>query len=257
MPTEIITDCAESVLRVQFNRPTRKNALTSAMYATVADLINAAAADEGIRVVVLHGAGDSFSAGNDLEDFMTNPPKPGQSAQERFVGALINFPKPLIAAVHGATIGSGTTMLAHCDFVYAAEGTRFQMPFVNLAVVPELGTSYLIPAQIGYIAAAELVLLGMPFDARRGAELGLVTRVVPSERLLAMAMETARALAEKPAGAVRASKRLLKQWSRAQTESAVKAETYEFSARVCSAEAREAMTAFLEKRRPDFVHKEH
>jgi len=257
MTTEIITDCSESILRVQFNRPARKNALTSAMYATVADLINAAATDDGIRVVLLHGAGDSFSAGNDLEDFMTNPPKPGQSAQERFVGALINFPKPLIAAVHGVAVGSGTTMLMHCDFVYAAEGTRFQLPFVNLAVVPELGTSYLIPAQIGYIAAAELLLLGMPFDARRAAELGLATRVVPGEQLLATAMQTARALVEKPAGALQASKRLLKQWSRAQTELAVKVETQEFSARVSSAEAREAITAFLEKRRPDFVHEEH
>lgn len=254
MTTEIITDCSESILRVQFNRPARKNALTSAMYATVADVINAAAADERIKVALLHGAGDSFSAGNDLEDFMTNPPKPGQSAQERFVGALINFPKPLIAAVHGVAVGSGTTMLTHCDFVYAAEGTRFQLPFVNLAVVPELGTSYLIPAQIGYIAAAELLLLGMPFAAARAAELGLVTRVVPAERLLATAMETARALVEKPAGALQASKRLLKQWSRAQTELAVKVEIQEFSARVCSAEAREAITAFLEKRRPDFVH---
>jgi enoyl-CoA hydratase/carnithine racemase len=255
MTTEITTDLSENILRVQFNRPTKKNALTSDMYATVADLINAAALDEGTRVVLLHGAGDSFSAGNDLEDFLTNPPKPGQSPQERFVGALINFPKPLIAAVHGATVGSGTTMLTHCDFVYAAEGTRFQLPFVNLAVVPELGSSYLIPAQTGYIGAAELFLLGMPFDARRAAELGLVTRVVPSEDLLATAMETARALAAKPAGALQASKRLLKQWSRAQTESAVKVETYEFSVRVSSAEARETMTAFLNKRRPDGVHK--
>jgi 1,4-dihydroxy-2-naphthoyl-CoA synthase len=141
------------------------------MYSTVADLINAAGKDAGIRVVLLHGAGDAFSAGNDLEDFMRNPPKPGESVQERFVTALINFDKPLIAAVHGATVGSGVTMLAHCDFVYAGESTRFQLPFVNLAVVPELGTSFLIPAQIGHIAASELFLLGMPFDARRAAEL--------------------------------------------------------------------------------------
>jgi enoyl-CoA hydratase/carnithine racemase len=253
--TEIISDLSESILRIQFNRPARKNALTSTMYTAVAELINAAAADDKVRVVLLHGAGDSFSAGNDLEDFLTNPPKPGQSAQERFVGALINFPKPLVAAVHGATVGSGATMLTHCDFVYAAEGTRFQVPFVNLAVVPELGTSYLLPEQIGYIAAAELLLLGMPFDARRAAEVGLVTRIVPSERLLPTAMETARALVDKPAGALEASKRLLKQWSRAPTESAVKAELYEFGVRVISAEAREAITAFLEKRRPDFVHK--
>jgi enoyl-CoA hydratase/carnithine racemase len=254
MSTDIITDLSDSILRIQFNRPGRKNALTSEMYAAVADLINAAASDDGIRVVLLHGAGDSFSAGNDLEDFLKNPPKPGQSAQERFVSALIKFPKPLIAAVHGAAVGSGTTMLTHFDFVYAAGDTRFQLPFVNLAVVPELGTSYLIPAQIGYIAAAELVLLGKPFDGRRAAELGLVTLVVPGEGLLAMAMETARALVDKPPGALQASKRLLKQWSRAQTEAAVQVELQEFSARVSSAEAHEAITAFLEKRRPDFAH---
>jgi len=249
MTTEIITERSESILKVQFNRPARKNALTSAMYATVAELVDAAATDDGIRVVLLHGAGDSFSAGNDLEDFMTNPPKPGQSVQERFVGALINFPKPLIAAVHGVAVGSGTTMLSHCDFVYAAENTRFQLPFVNLAVVPELGTSYLIPSQTGYLAAAELVLLGMPFDARRAAEVGLVTRVVPGEHLLQTAMETAHALVQKPTEALQASKRLLKQWSRAQTESAVKVETEEFSIRVRSAETRAAITAFLQKRR--------
>jgi len=248
MTTEIITERSGSILRVQFNRPARKNALTSAMYATVAELVDAAATDDGIRVVLLHGAGDSFSAGNDLEDFMTNPPKPGQSVQERFVGALIHFPKPLIAAVHGVAVGSGTTMLSHCDFVYAAEGTRFQLPFVNLAVVPELGTSYLIPAQTGYLAAAELLLLGMPFDAHRAAEVGLVTRVVAGEHLLETAMETAHALAQKPTDALQASKRLLKQWSRAQTESAVKVETEEFSVRVRSAEARNAITAFLQKR---------
>src|SRR5882757_4497659 len=177
---------------------------------------------------------------------MTNPPKPGQSVQERFVGALINFPKPLIAAVHGVAVGSGTTMLSHCDFVYAAESTRFQMPFVNLAVVPELGTSYSIPAAIGYIPAAELLLLGIPFNARRAAELGLVTRVVPDDRVLPTAMETATALAEKPAVALQASKRLLKRWSRGETAAAVMVETQEFGVRVRSDEAREAISAFLE-----------
>jgi enoyl-CoA hydratase/carnithine racemase len=252
--SEIVTEQSGSLLRIQFNRPAKKNALTSNMYSTVAALINAAGQDAGVRVVLLHGAGDSFTAGNDLEDFLRNPPRPGESVQERFVTALINFDKPVIAAVHGATVGSGTTMLAHCDFVYAAESTRFQLPFVNLAVVPELGTSFLIPAQVGYIAAAELLLLGMPFDARRAAELGLVTRVVSDDRLLATAMETAEILAAKPAGALQVSKRLLKRWSREHTESAVRAETQEFGARVRSEEAREAITAFLEKRRPDFSH---
>jgi enoyl-CoA hydratase/carnithine racemase len=251
-PDEILTERSASILLIQFNRPTRKNALTSSMYDTVANLLNAATGDASVSVVLLHGAGDSFTAGNDLEDFLKNPPKPDGSPQQRFVTALIDFAKPLIAVVHGATVGSGTTMLTHCDFVYAAENTRFQMPFVNLAVVPELATSYLIPAQIGYIPAAELFLLGMPFNAQRALELGLVTRVV--EDPLAAAMETARALAEKPAGALQATKQLLKHWSREQTEAAVRVEGEEFGSRVRSAEAREAITAFLEKRRPDFTH---
>jgi enoyl-CoA hydratase/carnithine racemase len=251
--SEILTSQSGSILLLQLNRPAKKNAMTSSMYTTLAELLNDAAKNADIRVVLLHGAGDSFTAGNDLDDFLKNPPKPGESPQERFVTALMNFEKPLIAAVHGATIGSGTTMLAHCDFVYAAEGTRFQMPFVNLAVVPELGSSYSIPATAGYIPAAELFLLGIPFNARRAAELGLVTRVVSDDRVLATAMETATALAEKPAIALQASKRLLKRWSRGETEAAVKIETQEFSARVRSDEAREAIGAFLEKRRPDFI----
>jgi len=249
---EILADRAGSILRLQLNRPAKKNALTSNMYATVADLLNAAAKDDEIRVVVLHGAGDSFTAGNDLEDFLKNPPKPGESTQERFVAALMNFQKPLIAAVRGVAVGSGTTMLTHCDFVYAAEKTRFQLPFINLAVVPELGSSYSIPESIGYIPAAELFLLGIPFNGRRAAELGMVTRVVPEDAVLATAMETARALAGKPAIALQASKRLLKRWSREHSESAIKVESEEFGARVRSDEAREAMNAFLEKRAPDF-----
>src|ERR1700758_3649228 len=175
---EIVTERFENILRIQFNRPEKKNAMTSNMYSTVADLLNAAAKDDEARVVLLHGVGDAFCAGNDLADFLHNPPKSDDSPQARFFTALIEFDKPLIAAAHGVAIGGGTTMLTHFDFVYAAEHTRFQMPFVNLALVPELGTSYWLPAQIGYLMAAELVLLGVPFDARRAAELGLVTRVV-------------------------------------------------------------------------------
>lgn len=252
--SEIVSERSAGLLRIQFNRPNKKNALTANMYATVAELINAAARDAGTRVVLLHGAGDSFTAGNDLEDFMRNPPKPGESVQERFVNALINCDKPVIAAVHGATVGSGTTMLAHCDFVYAAETTRFQLPFVNLAVVPELGTSFVFPLQLGYLAAAELLFLGTPFDAQRAAQLGLVTRVVSEDRLLAAALETAQILAAKPTEALQASKRLLKRWSRPHTEEAVRVETQEFAVRVRSEEAREAIAAFLEKRRPDFAH---
>ena len=251
--SDVVTERSGSILRVQLNRPAKKNAMTSAMYVTIADSLNAAANDDDIRVVLWHGAGDSFCAGNDVEDFMRNPPGPGESPQAHLIGALINFEKPLVAAVHGAAIGGGTTMLTHCDFVYAGESAKFQMPFINLALVPEFGASYSIPARIGYLRAAELIELGLPFDAQRARELGLVTRVVPDEKLLATATETAQKLAEKPSIALQACKRLMKQPIRAQLEQAAKLENEEFSVRVRSADAKEAFTAFIEKRRPDFT----
>jgi len=251
--SDIITERSGSILRVQLNRPDKKNAMTSSMYVTLADLLNDAARDEQIRVVLWHGAGDSFSAGNDVEDFLKNPPGPGESPQARLMNALINFDKPLVAAVQGAAIGGGTTMLTHCDFVYAAESAKFQMPFINLGLVPEFGSSYSLPMRIGHLRAAELILLGLPFDARRAAELGLVTRVVPDEKLMATATETAQKLAQKPIGALRACKRLMKLSSREQIEQAMKTEGEEFALRVRSAEAREAFTAFIEKRPPDFT----
>ena len=251
--SDIVTERSGSILRVQLNRPAKKNAMTSAMYVTIADSLNAAAKDDDIRVVLWHGAGDSFCAGNDVEDFMRNPPGPGESPQAHLIGALINFEKPVVAAVHGAAIGGGTTMLTHCDFVYAGESAKFQMPFINLALVPEFGTSYSIPARIGYLRAAELIELGLPFDAQRAGELGLVTRVVPDQKLLATATETAQKLAEKPTIALQACKRLMRQPARVQLEQAAKLENEEFSARLRSADAKEAFTAFLEKRPPDFA----
>src|ERR1700751_1546883 len=134
------------ILRIQFNRPAKKNAMTSTMYITMADLLNNAAKDDSVRIVLLHGAGDSFCAGNDLEDFLKNPMGPGDSPQSRLINALINFDKPIVAAAQGAAIGGGTTMLTHCDFVYAGESTKFQMPFINLAVVPEFGSTFSVPA---------------------------------------------------------------------------------------------------------------
>ena len=218
---EIITERFGSILRVELNRPTKRNAMTSSMYVTLADVFNEAAKDERTRVVLWHGAGDSFCAGNDLEDFLKNPPGPGESPQARLMNALLDFDKPLIAAVQGAAIGGGTTMLTHCDFVYAGESAKFQMPFINLAVVPEFGSSCSVPARIGHIRAAELILLGLPFDARRAADLGFVTQVVPDQNLLATATETARKLAAKPASALQASKRLMKRSFREQIKAAM------------------------------------
>ena len=251
--SDIIVEQFGSILDIQLNRPSKKNAMTSAMYVTLADHLNRAGDDEQVRVVLWHGAGDSFSAGNDIEDFLKNPPGPGESPQARLMKALIALDKPLVAAVQGAAIGGGTTMLTHCDFVYAGESAKFQMPFINLGLVPEFGSSYSVPIRIGHIRAAELLLLGPPFDARRAADLGLVTRVVPDGELLATANETARRLADKPILALRACKRLMKQWSRAHIEQAIRAENEEFASRVRSAEAREAFSAFIEKRPPHFA----
>ncbi|UPJ74174.1 enoyl-CoA hydratase [Bradyrhizobium sp. 187] len=250
---DIVTEHAGSILRVQLNRPTKRNAMTSAMYVALAGIFNEAANDENTRVVLWHGAGESFCAGNDIEDFIRNPPGPGDSPQAGLMEALVNFDKPIVVALHGTAIGGGTTMLTHCDFIYAGESAKLQLPFINLAVVPEFGSSCSVPARIGHVRAAELILLGTPFDARRAAELGLVTQVIPDKDVLARATEMARNLAAKPAGALQASKRLMKLPFREQIKAAMKAENEEFSAQVRSEDAEEAFSAFMEKRKPDFT----
>jgi enoyl-CoA hydratase/carnithine racemase len=250
--SEIIAERSGNILSIQLNRPTKKNAMTSSMYIMMAESLEDAAKDDEIRVALWHAAGDSFCAGNDLEDFMKNPPAAGESPQSRLIHTLINFEKPLVAAVQGAAIGGGTTMLTHCDFVYAEESAKFQLPFVNLALVPEFGSSYLLPLRFGYMRAAELILLGQPFGALRAAEFGLVTSVVPDQKLLSTATETAQILAEKPAGAVQACKRLMKGAFREQLEQAVKLENQVFAERVRSDEAKEAFRAFFAKRKPEY-----
>jgi len=251
--SEILSELSGGILRVTLNRPAKKNAMTSAMYNAQADAFKEAAKDDGVRVVLWNANGDSFSAGNDIEDFLKNPPGPGESPQAKLANALLNLHKPLVAAVQGAAIGGGTTLLTHCDFVFAGESARFQLPFVNLGLVPEFGSSWSLPARSGHIRAAELILLGQPFDAKVAAEIGLVTRVVPDEKLLATATETAEKLAAKPPGALQACKRLMKHSQREQIAQAIKVENEEFALRVRSAEAKEAFTAFLEKRKPDFT----
>src|ERR1043165_8689564 len=249
---EILTERSGSIFHVTVNRPTKKNAMTSAMYIALADVFDNAAKDDEIQVVIWDAAGDSFSAGNDLEDFLKNPPGPGESPQARLGNALMNLDKPVIAVVKGAAIGGGTTLLTHCDFVYAGESAKFQLPFVNLGLVPEFGSSWSLPARSGYIHAAELFMLAQPFNAEVAAAVGLVTRVVPDAELSATATQTAEKLAAKPIGALRATKKLLRDSQREQIEQAMKAEIEQFSSRVRSAEVKEVLTAFMEKRPPNF-----
>ena len=250
---EILTERSGSVLRVQFNRPAKKNAITTAMYVALAEILEKAGKDDATRVVLIHGAGDSFSAGNDLEDFVKNPPGPGDSPQMRLFAALNAFDKPLVTAVHGFAVGIGTTILVHCDFVYAGESARFGTPFVDLALVPEMGSSYGLPALVGHRAAAELLLLGTRFDAARAEQVGLVTATVPDDTFLEKAMHAAQKLSEKPLGALIASKRLLKRTRQERLAEAFRSEAEEFAVRVRSPEAREALDAFFHKRQPDFT----
>jgi enoyl-CoA hydratase/carnithine racemase len=249
---EIITELSANVLRVQLNRPSKKNAMTLAMYAALAEELDRADKNDEVRVVLVHGAGDSFTAGNDIADFVSHPPGPGDSPQVRFLDALIRFSKPLVAAVHGFAVGGGTTMLLHFDFVYAAESTRFQVPFINLALVPELASSYTMPTQLGYLRAAEMILLGEPCSAARANEFGLVTAVVPDQNVWEKAAEVAMKLAGKPAEALRSCKKLIKAPEQDSLRQAVSRELSEFAVRVQSAEAKEAFAAFLGKRKPDY-----
>ncbi|WP_342733141.1 enoyl-CoA hydratase [Bradyrhizobium sp. B117] len=250
--SDIITEISGGILRVELNRPAQKNAMTAGMYASLAGIFSEADKDEAVRVVLWHGAGNAFCAGNDIGDFLKNPPGPGESPQSILINAFIAFEKPIVAAVQGAAVGGGTTMLTHCDFVYAGESAKFKLPFIDLALVPEFGSGFSIPARVGHLRAAEMFLLGEPFPAVRAAELGLVTRVVPDRDLLATATGTAQKLAAKPAGALRASKRLIKQAWIDQVRAAAKSESREFSERIHSPEATEAFTAFREKRAPNF-----
>jgi enoyl-CoA hydratase/carnithine racemase len=250
--TDIVTVREGAVQRIQLNRPDKKNAITTAMYAALADALAAAEADRSVRVVLLHGAGDCFTAGNDLHDFLANPPQGGDRPAFRFLHAISHAGKPIVAAAHGVAIGIGTTLLGHCDLVYAAQGTRFHLPFVNLGLCPEGGSSLLLPLTAGYQRAAELLMLGEPFDAAKAREVGLVAEVVPWPQLLGAAAAAAQKLAAKPPESLRLTKQLLKRALVPQIEAAIAEELKVFVERLGSPEAKEAFTAFLEKRSPDF-----
>jgi enoyl-CoA hydratase/carnithine racemase len=241
-----------AIQRIRLDRPEKKNALTAAMYAAFADAVEAAERDPAVRVMLVHGAGDAFTAGNDLQDFLASPPQDEDRPAFRFLNVVAHASKPIVAAVHGVAIGIGTTMLAQFDLVYAAEGTRFSAPFVNLGLCPENASSFLLPAILGYQRAAELLMLGEPFDAAKAREVGLVNAVVPAGEVLAVATGVAQKLAAKPPASLRLTKRLMRRaWMR-EIEAALAEESRAFRERLASPEAKEAFAAFLEKRPPDF-----
>ncbi len=252
MADQILVEQSGSILRIGINRPEKKNALTIAMYAAMTDALHAAESDPAIRVILIHGTSDCFTSGNDIMDFVQAPPTDETSPVFRFLHAIVGATKPLVAAVAGPAVGIGTTMLLHCDLVFAVQQTRFQLPFINLGLVPEAGSSLLLPRFLGHVRAAELLMLGEPFDGATALELGLVNQVVPNEEVIAVATDAARALAAKPPAAMRATKALLKQGVRDAVEATIATEGKLFAERLQSPEAGEAFQAFMERRRPDF-----
>ena len=248
----IRAETKDRIARIELARPEKKNALTAEMYLQLADALAAADADPQARAILLHGSRDCFTAGNDLADFLERPPSGESSPTWRFFKTLPSLSKPIVAAVAGPAIGIGTTLLLHCDFVYAASTARFQLPFVPLGIVPEFGSTYLLPLLAGYQRAAELLLLGQPFTAEKAREAGIVTEVLAPESLMAKAEETAKALAALPPESLRLTKRLLKSGLETTVKNRIAEEGKMFVERLASPEAKEAMSAFLEKRKPDF-----
>ena len=250
--SDILSHHEGGVLTLTFNRVERKNSINVAMYDTLASALQQAAADAATRVVLLQGHETVFSAGNDIEDFLKNQPSTQDSPVFRFLRGIATFPKPLLAAVCGPAVGVGTTLLLHCDLVYAGDNAAFSMPFVNLGLVPEAASSLLVPRMFGQHRAAEALLLGEPFMAEAALEVGLVNRVLPPTECNAYAAAQARKLAAKPLSSLMLTKQLLKGEQQAEVLRRMDEEGAHFARMLGEPAAREAMTAFMQKRKPDF-----
>jgi enoyl-CoA hydratase/carnithine racemase len=249
---DILIDSTDAVMTITLNRVAKKNAFTNAMYSACADALEQANGDAAVRVVVIQGDIAVFSAGNDIADFLSSP-NPGLSAPVlRFLRALATFPKPLVAAVCGPAVGIGTTMLLHCDLVYAGDNAAFVMPFVNLGVCPEAASSILVAQLMGYHRAAEALMLGEPFMAEAALEVGLVNRIVPPTEANGLAQAQARKLAAKPLSSLIETKRLMKKGQLQQVLDVIDDEAQSFGRMMTEPAAREAFGAFMEKRKPDF-----
>ena len=249
---DILTNKNNGILTIEFNRPDKKNAITSAMYQVMADAIKDGETDTAVRAIVILGKPEVFTAGNDLEDFLKNTTISGDRPVTQFMHALSTSSKPVVAAVAGAAVGIGTTLLMHCDLVYAAENAKFSMPFTQLGLCPEFASSMLLPQAVGYQRAAEKLLLGEAFSAQEAYEMGLVSRVVPTSDLRDFAHGQAAKLAALPASSLRVTKRLMKGAQGASIEARMMEENKHFGDMLGAPEAKEAFTAFFEKRRPDF-----
>lgn len=250
---DILIHAESGIMTITLNRADKKNSITAAMYATMADALTQAETSVAVRVVVFQGHETVFSAGNDIGDFLNGPPATQASPVYRFLHAISAFPKPVIAAVCGPAVGIGTTMLFHCDLVYAGDNAAFSMPFVNLGLCPEAASSLLAPQMMGYHRAAEALLLGEPFMAEAALEVGLVNRVLPPLEANNYAQAVAKRLAAKPTSSLVETKRLMKKGLAATVKAQMSEEGVSFARMLREPAAKEAFGAFLEKRRPDFT----
>lgn len=251
---DISTSKANGILTIEFNRPDKKNAITSAMYQMMADALKEAEGDDAVRAILFAGKPEIFTAGNDLDDFMKSASHGAISERPvaHFMWNLSHAAKPVIAAVAGNAVGIGTTMLMHCDLVYAADNAKFSMPFTQLGLCPEFASSMLFPQMAGYPRAAEKLLLGEAFSAQEAYEMGLVSKVLPLADLLVFANAQAARLAALPASSLRVTKSLMKAAQTAAIEAQMQEENRHFGTMLSAPEAREAFTAFFQKRKPDF-----
>jgi len=249
MSEQLLVTAADGVCEIRFNRPGKRNAITLAMYEAFARALRAAQEDATVRAVLLSGEGASFCAGNDLQDFLNSPPLTDAHPAMQLLRLLPSFGKPLLAAVHGQTVGIGVTMLLHCDFVVAARTTQLSLPFVALGLVPEAGSSLLLPRLVGQQRAAELLLLGKPFDAATAHQLGLVNRVVQDASLHDEARTVARAIAQQPAASLLATRRLLRGDPR-EIVARIEEEARIFGAQLQSPEFQAGIRAFMARARP-------
>lgn len=251
----ILVNKSNGILSIEFDRLERKNAITGAMYTTMAEALQGAEQDPQVRAVLIAGKPEIFTAGNDLDDFLNNAGE-GAMTEDRpvfqFMRALEGCTKPIVAAVAGAAVGIGTTMLMHCDLVYCADNAKFSMPFTQLGLCPEFASSLLVAQAAGYTRAAEKLMLGEAFLAREAFEMGIVARVLPAAELLPFAQAQAAKLVALPAASIRATKALMKRPRAAVVAETIAVENKQFSAMLTGAEAKEAFTAFFQKRRPDF-----
>lgn len=252
MTQDILQHREGGVLTLTFNRVERKNSINVAMYDALATALEQTATDTDTRVIVLQGHETVFSAGNDIEDFLKNKPAGQDSPVFRFLRAIATYPKPILAAVCGPAVGVGTTLLFHCDLVYAGDNAAFSMPFVNLGLCPEAASSLLVPRMLGYHRAAEALLLGEPFFAEAALEVGLANRIVPPSECHALARAQALKLAAKPLSSLVTTKQLMKGDQHQAVLQKMAEEGEHFARMLGEPAAREAMTAFMEKRRPDF-----